>query len=145
MSGRYRFCPWCAAPLRSKLVEFFHPHPAFEGEGGRALRVSRYLGGDAEERHVRLSIWDDESTAESVIPLEDAEAERLARFLLEPAGRARSRSVWGRLSGLLRYSAASRAPAGAAGTPPCFRTSSWTSWLVRAAAADAYELAYSLR
>ena len=100
MSGRYRFCPWCAAPLRSKLVEFFHPHPAFEG--GRALRVSRYLGGDTEERHVRLSIWDDESTAESVIPLEDAEAERLARFLLEPAGRARSRSVWGRLSGLLR-------------------------------------------
>ena len=102
MSGRYRFCPWCAAPLRSKLVEFFHPHPAFEGEGGRALRVSRYLGGDTEERHVRLSIWDDDSTAESVIPLEDAEAERLARFLLEPAGRARSRSVWGRLSGLLR-------------------------------------------
>lgn len=93
MSGRYRFCPWCAAPLRSKLVEFFHPHPAFEGEGGRALRVSRYLGGDVEERHVRLSIWDDESTAESVIPLEDAEAERLARFLLEPAGRGRPRSV----------------------------------------------------
>ena len=51
---------------------------------------------------MRLSIWDDDSTAESVIPLEDAEAERLARFLLEPAGRARSRSVWGRLSGLLR-------------------------------------------
>ena len=102
MSGRYRFCPWCAAPLRSKLVEFFHPHPAFDGEGGRALRVSRYLGGDAEERHVRLSIWDDESTAESVIPLEDAEAERLARFLLEPAGRGRPRSVWGRLGGLLR-------------------------------------------
>jgi hypothetical protein len=102
ISGRYRFCPWCAAPLRSKLVEFFHPHPAFEGEGGRALRVSRYLTGDGDERHVRLSIWDDESTAESVIPLEEAEAERLARFLLEPAGRARSRSVWGRLTGLLR-------------------------------------------
>ena len=102
--GTYRFCPWCAAPLRSKLVEFFHPHPAFAGEGGgRALRVSRYLGGGPDERHVRLSIWDDESTAESVIPLEEAEAERMARFLLEPAGAARRpRSVWARLGDLLR-------------------------------------------
>ena len=102
VSGAYRFCPWCAAPLRSKLVEFFHPHPAFEGKGGRALRVSRYLGGGADERHVRLSIWDDESTAEAVIPLEEAEAERMARFLLEPAGLARPRSVWERLGSLLR-------------------------------------------
>lgn len=86
--------------MRSKLVEFFHPHPAYEGEGGRALRVSRYLGG-GEERHVRLSIWDDDSTAESVIPLEEAEAERLARFLLEPTARPRPRSVWGRLGALL--------------------------------------------
>ena len=30
IDGRYRFCPWCAAPLRSKLVEFFRPHADIE-------------------------------------------------------------------------------------------------------------------
>ena len=37
----FRFCPWCAAPLRSKLVEFFRPHPLVPTDAGRALRVSR--------------------------------------------------------------------------------------------------------
>ncbi|MDX6448532.1 MAG: hypothetical protein QOD08_995, partial [Gaiellaceae bacterium] len=45
VEGRYRYCPWCAAPLRRKLVEFFR---ADERDRGKALRVSRYL----DERHV---------------------------------------------------------------------------------------------
>jgi predicted amidophosphoribosyltransferase len=28
----YRFCPWCAAPQRRKLVEFFRAHPRDEGK-----------------------------------------------------------------------------------------------------------------
>jgi len=55
----FRFCPWCAAPQRSKLVEFFRGHPR---DRGRALRVSRYL---TEDPHVRFSVW-------------------LARFLADP-------------------------------------------------------------
>jgi predicted amidophosphoribosyltransferase len=27
LEAAYRFCPWCAAPQRSKLVEFFRAHP----------------------------------------------------------------------------------------------------------------------
>ncbi len=38
LEAAYRFCPWCAAPQRRKLVEFFRAHPRDEG---RALRVSR--------------------------------------------------------------------------------------------------------
>ena len=87
IDGRYRFCPWCAAPLRSKLVEFFRPHPEVESDHGRALRVSRYLGNEPADRHTRLSIWDDER-AVSAISLDDAEARRLARFLSEGAARA---------------------------------------------------------
>jgi len=37
---RFRFCPWCASPQRTKIVEFFAPHPR---DAGKALRVSRYL------------------------------------------------------------------------------------------------------
>jgi hypothetical protein len=105
IDGRYRFCPWCAAPLRAKLVEFFRPHPGIDPGEARALRVSRYLGVRPEERHVRFSVWDDD-TAESVISLDEAEADRLARFLLEPSGRRhrpRPRSVWERLAPLRRH------------------------------------------
>jgi hypothetical protein len=77
----FRFCPWCAAPLRSKLVEFFRPHPLVEGDGGRALRVSRYLGPSAEERHVRFSVWDEDGTAAAALSLDEGEALRLARFV----------------------------------------------------------------
>src|SRR5439155_300326 len=52
----FRYCPWCATPQRLKLVEFFR---ARRSETSRALRVSRYLHDDLEERHVRFSIWDD--------------------------------------------------------------------------------------
>jgi hypothetical protein len=75
---RHRFCPWCAAPLRHKLVELFRPHPAIDGDASRALRVSRYL--DGEVKHTRFSIWDVDH-ARSAISLDDAEAARLAAFL----------------------------------------------------------------
>ena len=78
---RFRFCPWCAAPLRTKLVEHFRAHPLIEDEPA-GLRVSRYL---TESRHVRLSIWRSEGVA-AAVSLEEEEARRLARFLApEPA------------------------------------------------------------
>ena len=81
LEAEFRFCPWCAAPLRSKLVEFFHAHPLVESDAGRALRVSRYLGPAAEERHVRFSVWNEEGTAEAAVSLDEGEALRLARFV----------------------------------------------------------------
>ena len=79
----FRYCPWCAAPQRSKLVEFFFAHPGIECDRGKALRVSRYLG--AEERHVRFSVWNDAGEAEGAVSLSDVETERLRRFLATPA------------------------------------------------------------
>ena len=77
----FRFCPWCAAPLRSKLVEFFPAHPLVESDAGRALRVSRYLGPTAEERHVRFSVWNEEGRAEAAVSLDEGEALGLSRFV----------------------------------------------------------------
>jgi hypothetical protein len=77
----FRFCPWCAAPLRSKLVEFFRPHRFVASDAGRALRVSRYLGPTPQERHVRFSVWDEEGTAQAAVSLDEDEALRLARFV----------------------------------------------------------------
>jgi hypothetical protein len=74
---RFRYCPWCAAPLRRKLVEFFAPHPGLAAGGIRALRVSRYLDDPA---HTRLSLWDGER-ALAAISLDPPETARLARFL----------------------------------------------------------------
>jgi hypothetical protein len=74
IEGDYRYCPWCAAPQRSKLVEFFG---GTRGDAGRALRVSRYV----DERHVRFSVWDESGTAEAAVSIGEAEAERLAGFL----------------------------------------------------------------
>jgi hypothetical protein len=83
----FRYCPWCAAPQRLKITDFFRPHPLVEGGTDRALRVSRYLGIEEDERHVRFSVWDPidcgRSRAESAISLPEAEAGRLARFLVE--------------------------------------------------------------
>ena len=81
LAEAFRFCPWCAAPLRSKLVEFFRPHPLVEHEAGRALRVSRYLGPTAEERHVRFSVWSEDGRAEAAVSLDEGEALRLASFV----------------------------------------------------------------
>jgi hypothetical protein len=82
---RFRFCPWCGAPQRLKIVDFFPSHPGVEGDRGRALRVSRYLGGGLA--HVRFSVWNEtarSARAEAAVSLEEHEAERLARFLAEP-------------------------------------------------------------
>jgi hypothetical protein len=77
---RFRYCPWCAAPLRLKLVEFF-PANALEGEHGMALRVSRYLADTPSDRHVRFSVWSEAGVAEAAVSIDDAEADRLAEFL----------------------------------------------------------------
>lgn len=74
LEASYRFCPWCAAPQRHKIVEFFRPHPR---DVGRALRVSRYFG---DEPQVRFSVWDD-GVAQGAVSLGDDEAKRLAEFL----------------------------------------------------------------
>jgi hypothetical protein len=66
----FRFCPWCAAPQRLKLVEFFRSAP-FE-QPDKLLRVSRYLHDDLEERHVRFSIWHD-ARADAAVSLDDDE------------------------------------------------------------------------
>jgi hypothetical protein len=77
-ADRFRYCPWCAAPQRSKLVEFFGGTGA---EVGKALRVSRYM----DEGHVRFSVWDESGTAEAAVSIEEDEARRLAGFLAPPA------------------------------------------------------------
>jgi hypothetical protein len=41
LKDAFRFCPWCAEPQRSKIVEYFRGHPVIETEPLR-LRVSRY-------------------------------------------------------------------------------------------------------
>jgi hypothetical protein len=74
VEGRFRFCPWCAAPQRSKIVDFFRPA---EFDAGRALRVSRYV----HDGHVRFSVWNEEGVSEAAVSIDDAEAERLAAFL----------------------------------------------------------------
>ena len=78
----FRYCPWCARPQRSKLVEFFLAHPEIERDHGKALRVSRYLGDGM--RHVRFSVWNEAGEAQGAVSLTNAEAERLRRFLAVP-------------------------------------------------------------
>jgi hypothetical protein len=82
---RFRFCPWCSAPLRLKLVEFFRSHPLIDADRSKSLRVSRYLGAGSDA-HVRFSVWtdlDDGAVAAAAVSLDEAEAARLARFLLD--------------------------------------------------------------
>jgi hypothetical protein len=76
----HRYCPWCAAPLRLKLVEFFRPHADIDDDVS-ALRVSRYLGGDDDRRHTRISIWTADDRAAAAISLDDDETRRLSNFL----------------------------------------------------------------
>jgi zinc-ribbon domain len=92
VESTFRFCPWCAAPQRRKLTDFFRPHPEIRGELGRALRVSRYLATDAL-RHVRFSIWSGDpeaSRVDAAVSLDEAEAARLAEFLTLDADAERS-------------------------------------------------------
>jgi hypothetical protein len=85
VESAFRFCPWCGHPQRIKLTEFFFGHPVIEGAGRRALRVSRYLGEDPDERHVRFSVWSDsglgKTRVEAAVSLDEEEADRVARFL----------------------------------------------------------------
>jgi hypothetical protein len=76
----FRFCPWCAAPQRLKLVEFFRAHPEISQDATKALRVSQYFGPTPAESHVRLSVWND-GRAEAAVSLDEHEARRLAQFL----------------------------------------------------------------
>ena len=78
ISGSFRFCPWCAAPLRRKLVEHFRAHPL---NAGKSLRVSRYT----LDGHVRFSVWNADGVAEAAVSLGDAEADRLATFVQRSA------------------------------------------------------------
>src|SRR5262245_11041564 len=84
IEAAHRYCPWCAAPQRRKLVEFFAGADPSEG---RALRVSRYL----PERIVRFSVWDETGTARAAVSLDEDEAARLAEFVASPAPVARTR------------------------------------------------------
>jgi len=86
VDDRFRYCPWCAAPQRRKLVEFFPPHPAVEADAQKALRVSRYFGDETTVPQVRFSIWSVDS-AEAVVSLAPDEASRVAAFLAPPSPR----------------------------------------------------------
>jgi hypothetical protein len=86
VEDRFRYCLWCAAPQRRKLVEFFAPHPGVEADAQKALRVSRYFGDDETAPQVRFSIWSVDS-AEAAVSLSPEEAERVAAFLTPPAPR----------------------------------------------------------
>ena len=74
VAGEFRYCPWCATPLRSKLVEFFR---GVDADERRALRVSRYV----PERRVRFSVWDESGTARAAVSLDEEEAARVAEFI----------------------------------------------------------------
>ena len=96
IEARFRFCPWCAASQRTKLVEFFAPHPR---DAGKALRVSRYLG---SEPQVRLSVWDEAGVAESAVSLDEDEASRLAGFIASTRPQRPRRTLDRLLAGLRR-------------------------------------------
>jgi hypothetical protein len=90
----FRFCPWCGERRRMKLVEFFRPHPDIDA--GRSLRVSRYLGPRSKDRHVRFSVWSqsrESARAEAAVSLDEAEATRLALFLVDPVQQGRPRTL----------------------------------------------------
>jgi hypothetical protein len=86
VEARFHYCPWCSAPQRRKLVEFFRSHGAIETDRGKALRVSRYFGTTEEERHVRFSVWNETGVAEAAVSLDEAEAQRLAGFVTAHGG-----------------------------------------------------------
>ena len=86
LEAAYRFCPWCAAPQRRKLVEFFAPHPGVPADSLKALRVSRYFRDDDTVPQVRFSIWNND-VADAAVSLTEDEAERVAAFLSPPRPR----------------------------------------------------------
>jgi hypothetical protein len=70
-------------PLRTKLVEFFAPHPNVDADREKALRVSRYSGSDERPPQVRFSIWNVDRAA-AAVSLTNDEAARLAAFVAPP-------------------------------------------------------------
>jgi hypothetical protein len=91
----FRYCPWCGALQRRKIVDFFLGHPQIDP--GRTLRVSRYIATRDQEPHVRFSIWDETGEARGVVSLTEIEAERLALFLRVARGTRRLRDTIERL------------------------------------------------
>jgi hypothetical protein len=85
IESAFRFCPWCGRAQRVKVTEFFFGHAAIEGDARRALRISRYLGEETDERHVRFSVWSEsevgKTRVEAAVSLDESEAERVAHFL----------------------------------------------------------------
>jgi hypothetical protein len=82
LAAEFRYCPWCAAPQRRKLVEFFL---GADADARKALRVSRYL----PEQRVRFSVWDESGTARAAVTLDEEEAAKLATYLAPARRRAR--------------------------------------------------------
>ena len=84
---RFRFCPWCGATQRLKIVEYFSAHRLTDEDELRGLRVSRYF---SRPGHVRFSVWN-VGEVEAAVSLDEDEARRLAAFLRtsEPGARAR--------------------------------------------------------
>ena len=82
---RFRYCPWCGAIQRLKIVEYFSAFPVAVGEGQKGLRVSRYLTAPG---HVRFSVWN-VGEVEAAVSIDEAGARRLATFLetTDPAAR----------------------------------------------------------
>jgi hypothetical protein len=93
IAAEYRYCPWCAAPQRRKLVEFFR---GTDDDSRRALRVSRYL----PEERVRFSVWDETGQARAALSLDEDEAARVAEFIASP--RRRKASLLDDLRALVR-------------------------------------------
>jgi hypothetical protein len=79
VQAEFRYCPWCGAVQRRKLVDFFRGHP--ELDPGHTLRVSRYLRTPDQVPHVRVSVWDEDGAAKAVVALDEDEAARLGAFL----------------------------------------------------------------
>ena len=92
VEASFRYCPWCAAPARRKLMEFFPARP-FPGEIGKALRVSRYFPDGGDPGHVRFSVWNETGVAEAVVSLGEPDASRLADFIRDNAPAACEPSV----------------------------------------------------
>jgi hypothetical protein len=80
VEDRFRYCPWCATQQRSKLVEFFAPHPDVPADQHKALRVSRYFGSYDQPSQFRFSIWHGDA-ADAAVSLTDEEAARLGAFI----------------------------------------------------------------
>jgi len=84
VESSFRFCPWCASPLRLKIVEYFPADQTID-TSTEGLRVSRYFG---EHTHSRFSIWSAGRT-EAVVSLDAEETDRLGHFLVPPRGHPR--------------------------------------------------------